>query len=51
MNEVAAGRTADREQFLEVAQRNPDLGSHLARTEIWISKAILDDMRLNSLSV
>src|ERR1700753_1768742 len=36
-------RPADREQLLQITQRNSRLGSHLARREVRIGKAVLDD--------
>src|ERR1700748_3951253 len=30
--------------FLEVSQRNTDLAGNLTRTEIWVGKAILNDI-------
>src|SRR5215468_5662882 len=40
---VTACRPADREQLLQIAQRNSRLGSHLARRDVRIGKAVLDD--------
>src|ERR1700730_14428555 len=41
--EFAAGRTARRKELLEVTQRDSRLGRDLARVEIRISEAVLDD--------
>src|ERR1700736_445738 len=41
--EFTAGRAALSKELLQVTQRDPRFGCHLARTEIWIGKAVLDD--------
>src|SRR5258707_6403756 len=38
-----AGRAALSKKLLQVTQRDPCFGCHLARTEIWIGKAVLDN--------
>src|SRR5262249_24482500 len=43
VNEFAAGRATHREQLLQVTQRDSRFSCDLARAEIWIGKAILDD--------
>src|ERR1700754_5101138 len=40
---MTACRPAGREQLLQIAQRNSRLGSHLARRDVRIGKAVLDD--------
>src|SRR3984957_13735576 len=42
-NVVTACRPADREQLLQIAQGNSRLGSHLARRDVRIGRAVLDD--------
>jgi hypothetical protein len=42
--EFTAGRAALRKELLEIAQRDPCFGCHLARAEIRIGKAIVDDV-------
>src|SRR6516162_10055437 len=44
LNEFAAGRATRREQFLYVTQRDSRFGCGLARAEIRIGKAVLDDV-------
>ena len=44
LNEFAAGRATRREQFLYVTQRDSSFGCGLARAEIRIGKAVLDDV-------
>src|ERR1700716_3002525 len=41
--EFTAGRAALSKELLQVTQRDPRFGCHLARTEIWIGKAVLDN--------
>jgi hypothetical protein len=43
IDEFTAGRAALRKELLEVTQRDPCFGCHLARAKIRICKAILDD--------
>ena len=43
IDEFTAGRAAPRKELLDVAQRDPRFGRYLARTEIRIGKAVLDD--------
>src|SRR4029077_16897072 len=42
--EFAAGRAARCEQLLQITQRYPRFGCDLARAEIRIGKAVLDDV-------
>src|ERR1700719_2144401 len=44
IDEFTAGRTALGKQLLQITQRNPRFHRYLARTEVWIGKAILDDI-------
>ena len=41
--ELAAGRTARHKELLQIAQRDSRFGCDLARTEIRIGEAVLDD--------
>ena len=43
VDEFAAGRSARREDLLEVTQRDSHFGCDLARAEIRIGEAVLDD--------
>src|ERR1700743_1652180 len=40
---VAARRAADREQLLQIAQRDSRLGGHFARRDVRVGKTVLDD--------
>ena len=43
IDEITAGRVALGKEFLRISQRDPRFGCHLARAEIWICKAVVDD--------
>src|ERR1700730_10289953 len=44
LDEMAAGRTPDREEVLEVEDRKPPFGCYVSGVEIWIGKAIHNDV-------
>jgi len=44
LDEIAAGRAPEREELLEVAYGNPQFGCYVTRAEIWIGKAIHNDL-------
>src|SRR5258705_3055289 len=44
IDEFTAGRAALRKELLQVAERDARFGCRFARPEIWIGKAIIDDI-------
>lgn len=44
LDEIAASRTPERKELLKVAYGNPQFGCYVTRAEIWIGKAIHNDV-------